>query len=144
MSKERNINVLIGYLSEQAFTTINFFGLAALFDIGEYIEKRTGKQVPLFGPSAEFDEDEYELRSRSCREQLERDHRQQFIGTAIGGLQDIACMAGSISYLAGNDSKLALIAAGITGVKLVTNCLAVPGFFLEYGIVHKILERDYN
>ena len=97
-------NFLIGYLWEQSLSTLN--RLPA--DLSErFIPKEP----------ADFTDYSYEDRPGI--------HMPARIGSTLGFVQDIASIGYAASFLLGNDSKIACIAAGIVGAKLALNVVSL-------------------
>ncbi len=107
-------DVVLGYIAEQSYSTFNKLA----FRVIDRIIPCEDEVVYLPMTSEEYRILEKEnIRAESCG----------IVGFGIGALQDIAVASMGISYLAGNDSKLAGIAAGITGAKVISNTISFLG-----------------
>lgn len=103
------LNSGIGYLSEQALTTCA--------PMCVYFSNRQEKR------QKDFSKDIYTPNEKVIED--DRVESAQFRGSLVGVVQDAACVVGSIAYIAGNHSKLATLALGITGFKIAANLVGL-------------------
>ena len=71
---------------------------------------------------------------RDAQIESDRVENAQAVGFILGGVQDIACVVGSVAYLSGSNSRLAATAAAITGGKLAINAPSAGGYLLYRSI----------
>jgi hypothetical protein len=100
-----------GYLGEQGYTTLNRF---PFYIFNRHVPKTESPELlsPSWQTLDKIDDDE------------DREFSRFTVGVLVGAFQDVALVGLSISYLAGNDSKLAKIATGVVAAKIGLNVLS--------------------
>ncbi len=98
-------NMVLGYAQEQSFTFANILPF-------EIIEERMQKDLYSY-PDIYPDE----------RETVQTNFLG--IGALVGVAQDLACIAGTVSYCMGNRDDWSTAGAAITATKLATNALSL-------------------
>lgn len=109
-------NVVLGYVQEQLFTTLNYLP----FDVARRYLPESPEPFDCHMSLAEIDE-EFKVDASTG------------LGGLVGAIQDTASLGLSVSYLCGDNSNMAHIAAGVVATKIGLNVLslAAQGVYLR-------------